>query len=180
MKLLVVVDMQKDFVDGSLGTKEAISIVNNVNDKINSFDGIVVFTRDSHSSNYLNTQEGKNLPILHCQVDTEGWQVVVNTDIKNKPSSLGIKNFKDFYDKDGFGSFELVNDIKKAFENKIIESVEFVGLCTDICVATNVFMTKGLVREIPIIVDSSCCAGVTVEKHLAAIETMKSCQINVI
>lgn len=180
MKLLVVVDMQKDFIDGSLGTGEAVSIVNNVNNKIKNFDGIVVYTRDAHDDNYMNHQEGKNLPVVHCKKGTPGFEIQVDTSIKNKPSDKNINYFKDYYDKDAFASVDLANDIKNAFEKGKIESAEFIGLCTDICVLANVITTKAFAPELKIIVDSSCCAGVTPEKHTAALEAMRSCQAQVI
>ena len=106
MKLLVVVDIQKDFIDGSLGTEEAVSIVNNVNNKIKNFDDIVVYTRDAHDDNYMNHQEGKNLPVIHCKKGTPGFEIQVDTSIKNKPSDKNINYFKDYYDKDAFASIE--------------------------------------------------------------------------
>lgn len=180
MKLLVVVDMQYDFTYGSLGSKEAIDIIENVNKKIKNFDGIVVYTRDTHNDNYFDLQEGKNLPVEHCKIGTKGHELVVDIANDKLPSKLKINELKDYYDKNSFGSDKLANDIKKCYNNNIIDEVEFIGLCTDICVVTNAMLVKGLVPEIKITVDSSCCAGVTVDKHNATLEVMKSCQISII
>ena len=180
MKLLVVVDMQKDFIDGSLGTKEAVKIVDSVNNKIKNFDGVVIYTRDSHDDNYLNIQEGINLPVVHCKIGTEGHNILSIIDTNKQPSNRDIDFLKNIYDKNSFGSVELATDIKKCFECKLIDEVEFIGLCTDICVLTNVMLVKGMIPEIKITVDSSCCAGVNIESHNAALTVMKCCQINVI
>jgi nicotinamidase-related amidase len=169
-KVLVVVDMQKDFIDGSLGTKEAVGIVEKVADKIKGFDGEIVFTRDTHFENYLDTQEGKNLPVKHCIKDTEGWQ------INDQLQTLRTPQMKVF-DKLTFGSVELAEYLKAQSD---LESVELVGLCTDICVISNAMVIKAFLPELPICVDSSCCAGVTPESHLRAIEAMKMCQITIL
>jgi nicotinamidase-related amidase len=169
-KVLVVVDMQKDFIDGSLGTKEAVGIVEKVADKIKGFDGEIVFTRDTHFENYLDTQEGKNLPVKHCIKDTEGWQ------INKQLETLRTPQMKVF-DKLTFGSVELAEYLKAQSD---LESVELVGLCTDICVISNAMVIKAFLPELPICVDSSCCAGVTPESHLRAIEAMKMCQITIL
>lgn len=171
--VLIVVDMQKDFVDGSLGTKEAIAIVDAVVKKVNEFDGEVIFTRDTHYGNYMDSQEGKYLPVVHCVKDTAGWEIVPELDV--------IRNAKNMqcYDKPTFGCTELAEDLKKSYENGEIESVELVGLCTDICVVSNALLIKAFMPELPVSVDSACCAGVTPAKHEAALETMRSCQIQV-
>ncbi|MCR4658466.1 MAG: cysteine hydrolase [Lachnospiraceae bacterium] len=166
-KLLIVVDMQNDFIDGSLGTKEALEIVPRVLEKVRGFEGEVIFTQDSHGENYLDTQEGKNLPIRHCIEGTDGWQ------IREELRPYITKNWR----KDTFGSFSLAEAISQM---EGVESIELVGLCTDICVVSNALIIKAYNREIPMIVDSSCCAGVTPEKHEAALEVMRSCQIQVI
>ncbi len=166
-KLLIVVDMQNDFIDGSLGTKEALEIVPRVLEKVRDFKGEVIFTQDSHGENYLDTQEGKNLPIRHCIEGTEGWQ------IREELKPYVRKNWR----KDTFGSFSLAEAISQMDD---VESIELVGLCTDICVVSNALIIKACNREIPMIVDSSCCAGVTPQKHEAALEVMRSCQIQVI
>lgn len=169
MKILVVIDMQKDFIDGALGTPEAVAIVPAVAEKIRQYRAAgdpVVFTRDTHGEDYLNTQEGQNLPVVHCVEGTSGWEItsllpVENARIINKPS---------------FGSLELA-DYVASFDR--IDSVELVGLCTDICVISNAMILKAALPEIPILVDASCCAGVTPESHRNALEAMKMCQITV-
>lgn len=170
-KILVVVDMQKDFVDGSLGTKEAVAIVPAVVEKIKSYNIKDVFvTRDTHQPDYMETQEGKNLPVVHCVEGTDGWQldkrvaeVVEGATFINKPT---------------FGSTVLADTIKSISEKENIE-IELIGLCTDICVVSNALLLKASMPEVSISVDPKCCAGVTPEKHEAALETMRSCQIYV-
>ena len=170
-KVLVVVDMQKDFVDGTLGTKEAVAIVDAVVEKVKHFDGEVIFTRDTHFENYLDTQEGKYLPVVHCIKDTDGWQIIPK--LKVLCDTMACK----CYDKPTFGSTALAEDLKTCYDAGELESVELVGICTDICVVSNALMIKAFMPELPVTLDSSCCAGVTPEKHKAALETMRSCQI---
>ena len=170
MKVLVVVDMQNDFIDGSLGTKEAQVIVPNVAQKIKEErknGTIVIFTRDTHQENYLQTQEGKNLPVVHCIKESDGWQI---------SSKLDVADSK-IFDKSSFGSLSLADYIA-TIEN--LEEIELVGLCTDICVISNALILKNYFPDIKIIVDADCCAGTTPEKHKAALEVMKSCQVEVI
>ncbi len=168
-KILVVVDMQNDFVTGVLGTKEAQEIVPNVVEKIKNFDGEVIFTRDTHGKDYMSTQEGKNLPVEHCIKGTKGWDII--------PELAPYVKGKVF-DKYTFGSVELAEYIKSEAEKRNGElKVELVGVCTDICVVSNALLIKAFNREIPVSVDSSCCAGVTVSAHEAALNTMKSCQV---
>lgn len=170
MKVLVVVDMQNDFIDGALGTKEAVAIVPNVKKKIMEFDGEVFFTRDTHHENYMETQEGRNLPVKHCIEGTDGWEI--SDELKELVSNAPI-------DKPTFGSSELGESLAMLNETDAIESIELVGLCTDICVISNAMVIKAFLPEVPIIVDSSCCAGVSPESHLRALEAMKVCQIDV-
>lgn len=163
-KTLIVVDMQKDFVNGSLGTKEAEAIVEKVKKKIvlyqkNGYE--IIFTRDTHQMNYLDTNEGKHLPVEHCIEGTEGWEIAEGLEVEgaiyiNKPS-FGYLNWKE-YD---------------------LQDVEIIGLCTDICVVSNALIIKAIYPEIPVRVDASCCAGVTPESHKAALVTMKMCQVEV-
>lgn len=167
--VLVVVDMQKDFIDGVLGTKEAFAIVDNVAEAIRSFDGEVIFTRDTHFDNYMETQEGRNLPVPHCIKDTEGWQ------IDKKLEALRTDEMKVF-DKPTFGSVELAAYLK---ENKEVEQVTIVGLCTDICVISNALLIKANLPEVEITVLEKCCAGVTPQSHKNALEAMKMCQIKI-
>ena len=172
-KVLVVVDMQNDFVDGVLGTREAEEIVDNVVSKIQNFDGKIIATLDTHQHNYMETSEGKKLPVPHCIRMTTGW--LLNEKVM---SVLANKDYKTI-EKKTFGSTRLVNEIRKIKGNDDIE-IEFVGLCTDICVVSNVLLLKAYFPEVKMIVDASCCAGVTTESHNAALTTMKSCQNDVI
>ena len=166
-KILVVVDMQNDFIDGALGTKEAEAIVPHVKSLIETFDGKVIFTRDTHFENYMDTQEGKNLPIPHCIKGTDGWQIRAELDALRRTEAI---------DKLTFGSRELVDVLAAEGE---IESITFVGLCTDICVISNAMVVKAFYPEIPLTVDARCCAGVTPESHARALAAMKTCQIKV-
>ena len=168
MKILVVVDMQNDFIDGALGTPEAASIVPYVREVIESFDGKVLFTRDTHFADYMDTQEGKNLPVPHCIKDTDGWRIRRELDALRKTPAI---------DKITFGSKDLVEILKV---EPSIESITFVGLCTDICVISNVMLTKAFFPEIPLIVDAKACAGVTPESHQNALAAMKMCQVRIV
>ena len=167
-KILVVVDMQNDFIDGSLGTPEAVAIVPYVKDLIENFDGKVYFTRDTHFENYLNTLEGKNLPVAHCIKGTEGWEIRSELDALRRTEPI---------DKNTFGSKELVEVLA---EETDVESVTFVGLCTDICVISNAMVVKAFFPETLITVDAKGCAGVTPESHLRALDAMKTCHIKVV
>ena len=171
-KILIVVDMQKDFVDGALGTKEAIAIVPAVVDKIKEYDsGNIFVTRDTHQKDYLSTREGRNLPVEHCIEGSPGWEL--DATVAESLKGAVIVN------KPTFGSTELMDIIKGISEKEEI-SIELIGLCTDICVVSNALLLKAAMPEVEISVDASCCAGVTPEKHLAALETMRSCQIYVV
>lgn len=172
-KLLVVVDMQNDFIDGSLGSEDAVKIVPNVCKKIREFDGDIICTLDVHNEFYLRSQEGKNLPIVHCVKGTEGF--IINADVQKALDEKGSEILK-FEKINRFGSPELAYHIRDGR----YESVEFIGLCTDICVVVNALTTKAVASEIPIIVDSSCCAGISKESHQAALDVMKTCQIKII
>ena len=165
MKTLIVIDMQNDFIDGSLGSKEAVEIVPAVKEKINEYRANgdeVIFTRDTHHENYLDTNEGHYLPEVHCIENTEGWEIreglyFDGAEIINKPS-FGYTGWKE----------------------RSFEEIEIIGLCTDICVVSNALILKALFPEIKISVDPKCCAGVTPDSHNAALETMKMCQIEII
>ena len=169
--ILVVVDMQNDFIDGALGTKEAVSIVPLVKDKITNFTGKVLFTRDTHQDNYMSTQEGRNLPVPHCIKETEGWQIRHELDELRQTEAI---------DKPSFGSVELGQLLVNENAKEPINSITFVGLCTDICVISNAMLTKAFLPEVQIIIDSKCCAGVTPESHETALSAMKACQIKVV
>ena len=168
-KYLLVIDMQKDFVDGSLGTAEAQAIVPAVAEKIRGFEGEVIFTQDTHVENYMETQEGKFLPVLHCIKGTPGHEVIPELQEFLADAKVFLKGT--------FGSVDLAAYLSKRAEE--IESIELIGLCTDICVVSNALLLKAAMPEKPLFVDASCCAGVTPEKHAAALETMRSCQITV-
>ena len=170
-KVLIVVDMQKDFVDGALGTKEAVAIVDAVVEKVKTFDGEVIFTRDTHFDNYMETQEGANLPVPHCVKNTEGWDLIPELKVFCEEKKCKV------YDKPTFGSTELAADLKALYDAGELESVELIGICTDICVVSNALLIKAFMTELPVSLDSSCCAGVTPEKHESALETMRSCQV---
>ena len=169
--LLVVVDMQNDFIDGSLGTKEAAAIVDNVAAEIAKYDTKDIFaTRDTHTENYLKTQEGKKLPVVHCVRGTQGWQI-------NEKIKAALKDAK-VIDKPTFGSKALAEELVKIAEKEDI-TVTCIGLCTDICVVSNALLIKAYLPEVPVKVIASCCAGVTPESHEAALATMKMCQVQV-
>lgn len=178
-KVLIVVDMQNDFVTGSLGTQEAQNIVSNVAEKVQQYlkdeDGVVIFTRDTHDRFYKETQEGKHLPIPHCVYGTNGWDIIPELDELAHEDGIIVN-------KDTFGNdyWEDVFDIRTNNVSFPIESIELIGVCTDICVITNALILKTIYPETPIIVDASCCAGSTPENHAAALQVMKSCQIEVI
>ena len=167
MKYLIVIDMQVDFISGSLGSHSAVSIVKNVKNKIDSFSGKVIFTRDTHGEDYLNTQEGAKLPVKHCIKGTAGWQICDEL----------IPYAKTIVDKVTFGSTELP-EILRAY-GEPIEEIHLCGLCTDICVISNAMILKASFPEAKISVDASCCAGVTPESHNTALEAMKAVQIDV-
>ena len=169
--ILIVVDMQNDFIDGALGTKEAVAIVPKVEEKIRNFDGEVFFTRDTHETYYLETQEGKNLPVKHCIRDTEGWQIRKELDVLRKTDPV---------DKETFGSTDLAGELTMIDEDEGIGSITLVGLCTDICVISNALLIKASLPEVPICVDAKCCAGVTPESHENALKAMEACQIKII
>lgn len=171
-KILIVIDMQNDFIDAALGTKEAVAIVEAVKDKIRSWiPGDIFATMDTHEEHYLDTQEGRNLPIRHCIKGTDGWQI--------RPDIAELLTDAKIYEKPTFGSVAMAQDLKKISENEEIE-LELIGLCTDICVVSNALLLKAMMPEVRISVDAACCAGVTPESHEMALNTMRSCQMNVI
>lgn len=170
--ILIVVDMQNDFIDGSLGTAEAQAIVGGVVEKIENFKGDIIATLDTHTEDYLNTAEGKKLPIPHCIKGTKGWEP--NGRVGAALSKKGCKTIE----KPTFGSFELAEYIQNRYSSEPL-SIELVGLCTDICVVSNALLLKAAFYESEISVDARCCAGVTPESHNAALCTMKMCQIDI-
>ena len=166
--ILIVVDMQNDFIDGALGTAEAVTIVPRVLEKIKNFSGKIIFTRDTHQANYMDTQEGANLPVPHCIEGSFGWQIREGLCGHGEIAVL---------DKPTFGSTALAEMLVKMNTEEEIGSVCLVGLCTDICVISNALLIKANLPEVPITVDAACCAGVTPQSHLNALEAMKMCQI---
>lgn len=171
-KILVVVDMQNDFIDGTLGTKEAQGIVKNVVEKIRSYKGCKVFaTRDTHGSDYMETLEGKHLPVPHCIKGTKGWE------IRAEVADALLEVEAEVMDKESFGSNALAERLYEVVGEEESE-IELVGLCTDICVISNGLLIKAKLPETPVKVDPACCAGVTKESHEAALLTMKMCQID--
>ena len=171
-KILVVVDMQKDFVDGALGTPEAAAIVDNVVNRIKAHEGDMFVTYDTHFENYMDTAEGKKLPVPHCIKGTEGWKL----DSRVQAALEGKQYIE--VEKPTFGSTELAWLISRRYEPSDIE-FELIGLCTDICVVSNALLLKASFPETPVSVDSACCAGVSPETHEAAIATMRCCQIEI-
>ncbi len=169
MKLLIVVDMQKDFIDGCLGSKEAQAVVEPVREKILRYrqaGDLVIFTRDTHGEDYMDTQEGRNLPVPHCIKGSSGWAIHDRLPVEDSP----------VVDKPSFGSTELAH-LVSGLEG--IESIELVGVCTDICVISNAMLLKAAVPEVLVEVDPACCAGVTPESHETALRAMAACQIRI-
>ena len=181
-KILIVIDMQNDFIDGALGTAEAAAIVDNVINKIKSYPREDVYaTQDTHGEDYLETQEGRFLPVEHCIKGTPGWDI--------RPEIAELIEPSHIYEKPTFGSVGLAEEMKRIAEDEIIKGnlsdsadsagieIEIIGLCTDICVVSNALLLKAEMPEVKISVDPACCAGVTPESHAAALATMQSCQI---
>lgn len=167
MKYLIVVDMQNDFTVGTLGSPHAAAIIPNVVEKVKAFSGKVIFTRDTHGDDYLQTQEGKKLPVVHCVKNTNGWQICDEL----------IPYVDTTVDKVTFGSVQLPHLLRSLGEP--IEEIELCGLCTDICVISNAMILKAAFPEVTIRVDATCCAGVTMESHNTALNAMKAVQIEV-
>jgi len=169
-KIIVVVDMQNDFIDGSLGTKEAREMLPRLKEKLEkeaAKESVeLVFTMDTHGEDYLNTQEGKKLPVKHCIKGSKGWEITPELD-------EFVKKARAVVEKPAFGSMDLPKVLSEA------EEVELVGLCTDICVISNALLIKAAYPEMPVSVDASCCAGVTPDSHKNALSAMKMCQIEV-
>lgn len=170
-KYLIVVDMQKDFVEGALGSKEAAEIVPAVVEKIRQFQGTVIYTMDTHTEEYLSTQEGRYLPVKHCIKGTEGWRLVAPVEELRAGQKAAV------YEKSTFACRQLAEDLLAKHQERPIDSIELSGVCTDICVVSNALLLKAYLPETQILADASCMAGVTPGKHQAALETMRSCQI---
>lgn len=183
-KVLIVVDMQNDFVSGSLGTPEAQAIVSNVRRKVESAKKKgykIIFTRDTHQANYLDTSEGKKLPVEHCIENTWGWEIIDELDTEN----CRVINKPTFGYKEWESILSVANAEHNFFDSYTVsietpKSIEVIGLCTDICVIANCIILKTLYPDAEITVNAKCCAGVTPESHEAALKVMKMCQINVI
>ncbi|MBQ9067256.1 MAG: cysteine hydrolase [Clostridia bacterium] len=170
-KILVVIDMQNDFINGALGTPEAVAIVPSVVAKIRQYDPADVYaTRDTHTEDYLNTQEGKSLPVPHCIRGTAGWEL--------HPEIAGLIPEDHLFDKPSFGSPDLAHFLARHCSGQEV-TIDLIGLCTDICVVSNALLLKAALPEVPLSVDASCCAGVTPQTHRAALTTMKSCQVEI-
>lgn len=172
MNLLIVVDMQNDFITGSLGTAEAQAIVPAVAQRARDFSGTVIFTRDTHTENYLNTQEGRLLPVPHCIRGSEGWEL--------SPMLLPLAEHCTILDKPSFGSAALGGLLLTMNEKEPIEHITLIGLCTDICIISNAMLCKTFLPEVPVTVDAACCAGVTPQSHRGALAAMKMCQIEIL
>lgn len=171
-KILLVIDMQKDFIDGSLGTREAQTIVDRVAEEIGKYPaGDVFATRDTHGQDYLNTQEGKNLPVVHCVKGTPGWEL--------HPKIAAALGDARIFDKPAFGSPELAAHLQALAEREPLD-ITLVGLCTDICVVSNALLVKAFLPEAPVSVIADCCAGVTPDSHDAALKTMAMCQVKIV
>ena len=177
-KILVVVDMQNDFVSGALGSPEAQAIVDNVVKKILDFDGNIFYTLDTHTEDYLETQEGKNLPVKHCIAGTDGW--APNSAVWMALMHKNVADEQHMIAKDTFGGVSLPMRIHEMLEGSEPESIELVGLCTDICVISNALLVKAFYPESTITVDAAACAGATPEGHKTALLAMKACQIDIV
>ncbi|MGN1163824.1 MAG: cysteine hydrolase family protein, partial [Candidatus Ornithospirochaeta sp.] len=169
--IMVAVDLQNDFIDGVLGTKEALAIVDEAKRKISSFPGIVLFTKDTHDSAYMEGEEGKNLPVPHCIKGTEGWKIRSDIDVLRKTEPI---------EKCTFGSTVLGEKLREIDSKEKVRSVTLLGLCTDICVISNAMIAKAFLPEAHIAVDSDASAGVTPESHRRALEAMEMCHIEIL
>lgn len=170
--VLIVVDMQKDFVDGALGTAEAQAIVPAVTALVNSWEGPVLFTRDTHGEDYLDTQEGRCLPVPHCLRGSEGWQII--------PPLQGRAEACPVFDKPSFGSTALAEHLAAMHRQEPLDSITLVGLCTGICVISNALLVKAALPEVPVRVKADCCACVTPQSHQTALDAMRLCQVAIL
>ena len=168
--ILIVIDMQNDFINGPLGSADAVAVVPKVAKKIEEFKGGVMFTRDTHHEDYLETQEGKDLPVVHCIEGTEGWKLHPQIEKLRKCEPVN---------KTTFGSIELGEILKSLDQKNKIRKVVLIGVCTDICVISNAMIIKSFLPEAEVSVDASCCAGSSRENHLTALQAMELCQIKI-
>lgn len=175
MDVLIVVDLQNDFVTGSLGTEEARTIVPAAAARVAAAaerGETILFTRDTHEADYLSTQEGRKLPVPHCVRGTEGWNII--------PELAEYAAGRTVLDKPTFGSPELGTLLRELHQREPIGRITLIGLCTDICVISNALLAKAFLPEVPVAVESACCAGVTPESHANALAAMGMCQIEVV
>ena len=172
-KLLIIIDMQNDFIHGSLGSKEARDIIPKIVDKIKNWDGVIIATQDTHDEDYNATREGRKLPVKHCMKNSKGWRVAKDI------YKLLLENDNAYlYEKHFFAEYEFVEAIEQWFGRKF-DYVEFVGVCTDICVISNALLFQAFWEESELVVDAKCCAGTTPAMHKKALDVLKSCQIEV-
>lgn len=173
--IIIVVDVQNDFVTGSLGTTEAQEMIPRLKSKLekSNIDNVLIFTKDTHDNRYLNSTEGKKLPIPHCIKETNGWLIVPEI----APFTNGYN--REVIEKNTFGCVDMIPILKESIKIGFVEEIELVGLCTDICVITNALLIKSYFPYMSIVVDSSCCAGTTVENHNKALDIMRQCHIEV-
>ena len=182
VKVLVVIDMQNDFIDGPLGSLDAQAIVHRVVDKIAAHDGPLLATQDSHDPSYLDTQEGKRLPVPHCLLHSDGWQLAepIRRAFEERAAHRTRRGIEPkVVRKTTFGSTLLAETLVELDRAQRIDEIVLVGLCTDICVISNAFLLKAFLPEVKITVDAACCAGVTRESHRTALAAMKACQIDI-
>ena len=177
-KVLVVVDMQNDFITGSLGSKEAQAVVEPVVQRILDFDGLILYTLDTHTEDYLNTKEGQKLPATHCIAGTDGW--APNSAVRMALMHKNVADEQHMIAKDTFGGVSLPMRIHEMLDGNEPESIELIGLCTDICVISNALLVKAFYPESTITVDAAACAGATPEGHKTALSAMKACQIDIV
>ena len=170
MKVLVVVDMQNDFIDGSLGSSAAVGITDAVGEYVRNFEGKIIFTRDTHPNDYLNTEEGKRLPVPHCIENTHGWQI---------SDKIPVPDGAEIIDKPSFGSLSLAGVLKEINEKTPIAEIELLGLCTDICVISNAMIAKAALPEVKITVNAALSRGVSKESHDTALSAMRACHIDI-
>ena len=173
-KILVVIDMQNDFTYGALKNQDAIDVIPLIEKKLSSYDGEVYFTMDTHGDDYMNTQEGRKLPVPHCIKGTEGWQIVDSLKKYCEDNNCKV------YEKPTFGCVKLAEDIAALYEKETLDEIEFVGVCTDICVISNAMLVKAAVPELTVKIDAACCAGVTKESHATALKAMAGCQMEIL
>lgn len=173
-KILIVVDMQNDFISGALGSDQAQEILPSVLEYVKGFSGEVLFTKDTHGPDYLDSREGKKLPVIHCVKHTPGWELVPSLDSFQKSFHCPV------FCKETFGSTQLAQYLSGENEKEAIGEIQLVGVCTDICVISNALTLRSFLPETPISVVARCCAGVTPQSHQTALDAMAACQIDIL